>query len=199
MGISRRAYALHRGVSDMAVRKAIRAGRILVEADGTIDPAKADRDWDRHTDPAMQRGAAARSRGVRTAAATAAAGPAMKAVQPAALQAVEDTLAEGGGAATEGSAPAFMRARVANEVLKAQIQRERLKEMKGETVDRARAAAMVFDLARQERDAWIGWPARVAANMAAELGVDAHTMEQVLDRYLREHLAELGEVKVELR
>jgi hypothetical protein len=58
---------------------------------------------------------------------------------------------------------------------------------------------MVFDLARQERDAWIGWPARVAANMAAELGVDAHMMEQVLDRYLREHLAELGEVKVELR
>jgi hypothetical protein len=58
---------------------------------------------------------------------------------------------------------------------------------------------MVFDLARRERDAWIGWPPRVAANMAAELGIDPHRVEQVLDRYLREHLAELGEVRVDLR
>jgi len=57
----------------------------------------------------------------------------------------------------------------------------------------------VFDLARKERDAWIGWPARVAANMASELGVEAHDLEQVLDRYLREHLAELAEVRIDLR
>ena len=36
MGISIRAYARHRGVSDTAVHKAIRAGRITPEADGTI-------------------------------------------------------------------------------------------------------------------------------------------------------------------
>ena len=148
----------------------------------------------------MQRGDAARRQAARTAAATAAAGPAMRAGPAAALQAVDDTLAEGGVAGPiDGTAPVFMRARVTNEVLKAQIQRERLKEMKGETVNRARAVAMVFDLARRERDAWIGWPARVAANMAAEFGVDVHRMEQALDRYLREHLAEMAEVKVELR
>ena len=71
--------------------------------------------------------------------------------------------------------------------------------MKGELVDRAKATAMVFDLARRERDAWLNWPPRVAANMAAELDVDAHLMEQVLDRFLREHLAELAEIKIELR
>lgn len=92
-----------------------------------------------------------------------------------------------------------MRARMANEVLKAQLQKERLKRERGEVVDRSRATAMVFDLARKERDAWIGWPARVAANMAAELGVEAHELEQVLDRYLRDHLAIMSEVKVELR
>jgi len=42
MGLSIRAYARHRGVSDTAVHKAIRAGRITPEADGTIDPDKAD-------------------------------------------------------------------------------------------------------------------------------------------------------------
>lgn len=42
MGISIRAYARQRGVSDAAVRKAIKTGRITTEPDGTIDPAKAD-------------------------------------------------------------------------------------------------------------------------------------------------------------
>ena len=49
MGISIRAYAQHRGVSHEAVRKAIAAGRIQQEVDGSIDPDKADAAWDRNT------------------------------------------------------------------------------------------------------------------------------------------------------
>ena len=44
MGISIRAYARHRGVTDTAVHKAIRTGRITPEADGTIDADRADAD-----------------------------------------------------------------------------------------------------------------------------------------------------------
>jgi len=50
MGLSIRAYARHRGVSDTAVHKAIRSGRITPEADGTIDPVRADRDWARNAE-----------------------------------------------------------------------------------------------------------------------------------------------------
>ncbi|MGD7268141.1 elements of external origin, partial [Ralstonia pseudosolanacearum] len=50
MGISIRAYARHRGVSDAAVRKAIAAGRITPEADGTIDTDRADAEWARNTE-----------------------------------------------------------------------------------------------------------------------------------------------------
>ena len=88
---------------------------------------------------------------------------------------------------------------MANEVLKAQIAKVRRGKMKAEVIDQARATAMVFDLARRERDAWLIWPPRVAANMAAELGVDARRMEQILDIYLRQHLSEIAEVKTELR
>ena len=98
-----------------------------------------------------------------------------------------------------GGEVSFLRARMANEVLKAQTAKVKLARMKGELVDRARTTTMVFDLARRERDAWQNWPARVAANMAADLGVDAHRMEQVLDTYLRQHLADLAEVKIDLR
>lgn len=200
MGVSRRRYASMRGVSDMAVRKAIASGRISVEADGTIDPAKADAEWERQTDPAKQRGVHAQSLGTRTAAGTARAA-ATKPVPKAAIDAVNATLGDAGGDATTGSSGevSFLRARMANEVLKAQTARVRLEKMKGELIDRARATNSVFDLARRERDAWLNWPPRVAANMAAELGVDAHALEQVLDRYLRAHLADMAEVKIDLR
>lgn len=208
MGLSRRQYAAHRGVSHTAVAKAISTGRITPEADGSIDPDKADAQWDAQTDPTKQRGIHARQLAGETARGTASAKAqiGMKPVPQAAIAAVNETLLEAGAPPegpedkeSEGGQVSFLRARMANEVIKAQTAKVRLGKMKGELVDRARATAMVFDLARRERDAWIGWPPRVAATMAAELGIDPHRMEQVLDAHLRLHLAELAEIRVELR
>ena len=202
MGVSRRSYAAQRGVSEAAVRKAIATGRITTLADGTIDPTKADSEWGAQTDPAKQRGQHARQMGAETAEGTARAA-ATKPVPQAAIRAVADTSRDAGsdpgGPEATGGEVSFLRVRMANEVLKAQTAKVRLEKMKAEVIDRARATAMVFDLARRERDAWLNWPPRVAANMAAELGVDAHRMEQVLDIYLRAHLTEMAEVKIELR
>ena len=206
MGISIRAYARHRearglpGASDTAVRKAISSGRISKEADGSIDPARADAQWAGQTDPAKQRGQASHQRAAATAKVSANE-TATKPVPQSAIDAVQDTLRETGQDPDPeaGGQVSFMRARMANEVLKAQLQKERLKRERGEVVDRAKATALVFDLARRERDAWIGFAPRYAANLAAELGVDAHQLEHALDKAVREHLATLSEVKVELR
>ncbi|MGD0778787.1 MAG: elements of external origin, partial [Candidatus Solibacter sp.] len=43
-GLSARAYARVRGVSHVAVLKAIKNKRISLGADGTIDPVKANRE-----------------------------------------------------------------------------------------------------------------------------------------------------------
>ena len=202
MGVSRRSYAAQRGVSEAAVRKAIATGRITTLPDGTIDPDRTYAEWGAQTDPAKQRGQNARQMGAETAAGTARAA-ATKPVPQAAIRAVADTLRDAGtdpgSPEATGGEVSFLRARMANEVLKAQTAKVRLEKMKAEVIDRARATAMVFNLARRERDAWLNWPPRVAANMAAELGVDAHRMEQVLDMYLRAHLTEMAEVKIELR
>jgi hypothetical protein len=91
-------------------------------------------------------------------------------VPEAAVAAVGDTLREQGLAAPAvGGGTTFLQAKTANEVLKAQERRIRLQKLKGELVDRARAETLMFRLAREERDAWVNWPARVAALMAAEL------------------------------
>jgi hypothetical protein len=126
--------------------------------------------------------------------------PKLKPVPDAAVSAVGDTLREQGLAAPPvGSGTTFLQAKTANEVLKAQERRIRLQKLKGELVDRARAVAVVFRLAREERDAWVNWPARAAALMAAELGVEAAAMQKALEKHVRAHLDELAEVRPEFR
>jgi hypothetical protein len=187
---SNRELARQIGVSETAVRRAEKAGRIGREADGSWDLAKVQAAWAGNTDQAQQRPTRSRgSTGGRRA---------MKPVPEAAVGAVRDTLRESGESVSAGGMT-FMQARTANEVLKAQERRVRLQRMKGQLVDRAKAVAQVFRLAREERDAWVNWPARVAAMMAAELEVDTHKLHTVLERHVREHLAELAEIRPNLR
>lgn len=60
-------------------------------------------------------------------------------------------------------------------------------------VDRAAAEKLFFDTAREMRDAWMTWPARVAIEMADELHVDARLLTPILTAHVRKHIAELGE------
>jgi hypothetical protein len=68
----------------------------------------------------------------------------------------------------------------------------------GEVVDRAEAEAAIFARARQERDAWLAFSSRAAAVLAAEAGVDPGRSFPVLDRIVREHLAELAATPLKL-
>jgi hypothetical protein len=70
---------------------------------------------------------------------------------------VRETLKEQGLPA--GGNVTFVQARTAHEIAKAHLARLRLQRMKGELVDRARATALIFRLAREERDSWLNWPA----------------------------------------
>jgi hypothetical protein len=187
---SNRELARQLGISETAVRRAEKAGRIRREADGSWDPAKVKAAWSDNTDQAQQRPARSGGPAVERRS--------LKPVPEAALGAVRETLREHGEPIAAG-AMTFMQARTANEVLKAQERRLRLQQMKGELVDRAKAVAQVFRLARDERDAWVNWPARVAAMIAAELEVDPHRLHTVLERQVREHLNELAEVRPNLR
>jgi DNA invertase Pin-like site-specific DNA recombinase len=180
MGISIRAYARHRGVTDTAVHKAIRSGRVTPEADGTIDADQADAQWERNT----------------SAPKTGTQRPVVKVKVPE-VDGPERSSAGATGAANVGGSggTSLLQARTVNEVVKAQTNKVRLARLKGELVDRPQAIAHVFKLARSERDAWLNWPARVSAQMAAKLEIDAHTMHVALESAVREHLQELGDLR----
>ncbi|WP_245825931.1 elements of external origin [Oceanibaculum nanhaiense] len=183
-GMSERRYAAHVGLSRGAIQKAKAAGRLVLHADGSIDAAASDRRRAETTDPSKTRRAAT---------------PKLKPVPEAAVSAVGDTLREQGMAApVTGGGTTFLQAKTAHEVLKAQERRIRLARLKGELVDRDRATALVFRLAREERDAWVNWPARVAALMAAELGTETAAMQKVLEAHVRAHLEELAQPRIAL-
>lgn len=189
MGLSIRAYARHRGVTDTAVHKAIRSGRINALADGTIDPDQADAQWERNT----------------SAPKTGTQRPTVKVKVPevdgdvggerSGAGAANNTSSGGGGAGSGTGGTSLLQARTVNEVVKAQTNKVRLARLKGELIDRPRATAHVFKLARSERDAWLNWPARVSAQLAAKLEIDAHTMHVALENAVREHLQELGNLQ----
>ncbi len=188
-GLSERKYAARAGLSRGAIQKAKAAGRLVLFGDGSIDAAASDRKRAAMTDPSKQRGTAKQK---------------LKPVPDAALSAVGETLREQGmRAPATGGNTTFLQAKTANEVLKTQERRLKLQKMKGELVDKARAKALVFRLAREERDAWINWPARAAALMAAELSaalseagqdvtLETGLMQKILETHVRAQLEELG-------
>ena len=191
-GMSERQYAAHVGLSRGAIQKAKTAERLVLFPDGSINAAASDIRRAEATDPSKTRKAPA---------------PKLKPVPEAAVAAVGDTLREQGLAAPGvGGGTTFLQAKTANEVLKAQERRLRLSRLKGELVDRARAETLMFRLAREERDAWVTWPARTAALMAAELtaalgngsGVDAALMQKVLEAHVRAQIDSLAEVRTGL-
>ena len=188
-GMSERQYAAHVGLSRGAIQKAKAAGRLVLHEDGSIDAAASDKRRAETTDPSKTRKPSA---------------PKLKPVPEAAVAAVGDTLREQGlSTPALGGGTTFLQAKTANEVLKAQERRIRLQKLKGELVDRARAETLMFRLARDERDAWVTWPARVAALMASELTaalgdtceVEAALMQKVLEAHVRAQLDSLAEIR----
>jgi hypothetical protein len=89
-----------------------------------------------------------------------------------------------------GSPLAAHRARF--EAARAREKELKVKQLEGSLVDRRKAAALFFEIGKRTREMWKQWPARVAAVIAAELGADPHKVEQVLAKYVKEHLRNLG-------
>ncbi|MBF0153241.1 MAG: elements of external origin [Magnetococcales bacterium] len=181
MNKSTRELARRLGVSDTAVHKAEKAGRIQREPDGSWNLEKVRAQWNSNTDTAKQRSGR----------------DGMKPVLTAAVGTVKETLREGDQSlGTSGTT--YMQARTADMVMRAQRHKIELEQLKESLVSKEEYDAKVFKLARQLRDMIQNWPSRVAPEMAAELGVDSHLMHVTLDRYVRELLMDIVNTPLDL-
>jgi hypothetical protein len=103
--------------------------------------------------------------------------------------------------ATDGAPPVIVsdlaRARAAALVVDVQTKRLALEQRRGALISRDRAVLKAFAFARMLRDRWLAWPSRVGPQLAATFELDAGMVTVVLEGYVREHLTELADERVD--
>ena len=155
MGVSQRAYARLRGVNLSAVQKAIASKRITPNADGTIDPERANQEWEKNTFAGKTLH--------QTQAASQQAAPSSGPAKP-----------PRGGAGIPGqpevsSDPiaAYLRARAVSETFKAKTAQMEYEERAGKVVQTTKVGEYVADWSAIVGDALAAFADRVAPLVAA--------------------------------
>ena len=167
MGVSIRAYARARGCTEGAVRKAIATRRITTLPDGKIDPARANREWERNTFAGKT---------LHTASPTAApvSAPVKRTATP---QHVADV--------TSDPVSAYLRARAINETFKAKTAQLEYEAAAGKLIQATVAGEYAAHFSAVVGDALSSWPDRFTPLVAAS------TDEGVIHRLFSNEVAAL--------
>ncbi len=176
--VSLREYARRRGISHVAVHKAIKAGRIST-VDGKIDPAQADREWIENTDQSKPRN--------RVTGKPKQARRAGEPSEPMDLGGSED--AQGGN----GTATGYAKARAARELYQAQLAKLELDRQRGVLIRADEVRVGAFNMARKARDQLIALPERVAAVLAAT--DDAAEVQRILEEEIERICQEIADAE----
>lgn len=160
-GLSITAYARHRGVSHVAVLKAIKAGRIEKEFDGSIDSVKADAAWARNTNQSQQRKSVKRN-------------------EPQRNEVETETPV---GPPIVNSGPSFAQSRAIKEAYNARLAKLSYEEKSGALVRTDNVKVAWFNTLRVLRDRTLNLPDRLAPLLAAE--TDPKIVRELLEEELR--------------
>jgi hypothetical protein len=214
-GISIREFARREGVSDKIIRRAISGGYLTPFADGKLSPAlvgtgwrKANRRADTGADSAAD-SADMSAPDVRTAAppVSAPGGP-QEALegQPHGGALKRRRASESDGEDSEhidfdefarrvlsGDFPALATSERVKAAALALKQALDAQKRAGALIELALAEGVLFESARQWRDAWINWPSKIGPRLAADLGLEAAKVVEALNPYVHQQLEELGE------
>ena len=175
MSMSLRAYARHRGVALSAVQKAIATGRIHPEPDGSIDPAKADAQWDRHTRTAQP---------TTPRATTTRPPPVSQPAPPPPMPQASD----------DARGVDYHKARAVRETYSARLAKLEFEERTGKLISKDEVDIKYFQLARQLRDRMQQIPRKVAPEIVALVVADPDVrgVTDILDVAIREALEDLA-------
>ena len=171
--ISQREYARRRGMTHVAVQRAVKAGRIST-VNGKIDPVQADQEWQQNTDQSKPRN---RITGDPKQAKTPGEPP-----EPMDLGAADETIG------APSTASGYAKARAARELYQAQLAKLELDRRRGALVPTDEVRLGAFNMARKARDQLIALPERLAAVLAAiqEPAEVQRILEEEIERICQE-------------
>lgn len=216
-GISIREFARREGCNDKLVRRAINGGYLKALPDGTLDPALVGSGWrkaNRHADTGADSPADMSAPVVRSVRAPVSAPAAVieaREAQPhgGALrrQRRPEVAEEGDDEAVDleeftqqvlaGRTPSLAVSERAKQAALALKQVLAAQQAASALVELSVAEDVLFETARQARDAWINWPTRIGPLLAADLGLEAAKVVEALTPYVQEQLESLGEPKAD--
>ncbi len=167
--ISIREFARRENVSDTLVHQALKQGRLAKRPDGKMDPALVGTGW--HVTGTAKSGAKENAK--ETA----------KGFAPDSLQS---------GSSAKGLT--YGEALRLKENWMALLRRLEYEKKSGALVELAVAQNVVFELCREQRDAWLAWPAKVAPFLAMAFAIDdVDRLTTTLSAHVHQQLAGLGE------
>lgn len=185
--VTKREFAKLAGCDEKQVRRAIAAGKLNADADGKLDPALVSSGWRK---PIRSSKAVADSADISNVSA--------KSVRSVRTEEIVD----GSDSPTEAAAKIVMALGAENNLAEAIRIKENfnalLKQLEyeqksGSLVDLSVARTVLFDSARAARDSWMNWPMRVGPKIAADLGLEADRVTEVLIEHVHTQIADLGE------
>lgn len=176
--ISLREYARRRGVSHMAVQRAVNSGRIST-VNGKIDPEQADREWRENTDQSKPRN--------RITGSPKHARIPGEPSEPMGFGAPDDN--HGGN----GTATGYAKARAARELYLAQLAKIELDRQRGTLVRADEVRIGAFNMARKARDQLMALPERVAAILAATQ--DSIEVQRILEEEIERICQEIADAE----
>ena len=179
--VTKSEFARSLGVSPPAVSKAIKSGRISVLANGRIDYESALKQWRENSDPETSKVVKAASNN----------GDAEKTViSDEAMTRIKLLLSEQ-GVAVDGPLTIQL-ARTAEVISRTEERQFRLAVRRGEYLPKAKVLNHFSHIAIGIKKAFQNLPIRHASVIAAELGVDAFRLEQLLRKAIDATLDELA-------
>ncbi|MDR5815803.1 hypothetical protein QCE62_19640 [Caballeronia sp. LZ033] len=188
--VTQREFAKLAGCDEKQVRRAVASGKLKPDGDGRLDPALVNGGWrrpirsskpsaDTADIPKVSAPSVRTSKNVRTLGeVTDTDTPAQAAAKVIAALGAEHDLAE-----------AIRIKENFNALLKQLEYEEKSKLLVA--IDIART--VLFEEARAARDAWMNWPARVGPKIAADLGLEADRVTEVLNSHVHKQISSLGE------
>lgn len=188
--VTQREFAKLAGCDEKQVRRAVASGKLKPDADGKLDPALVSSGWRR---PIRSSKAVADSADISKVSA--------KSVRS--VRGVRtDEIVDEGDSPTEAAAKIVMALGAENDLpeairikenFNALLKQLEYEQKSGSLVDLATARSVLFDCARAARDSWMNWPMRVGPKIAADLGLEADRVTEVLIEHVHKQIADLGE------